>query len=70
MLSEISQRKTNIMWSHFYMESKKQSKKTIKIKTTYRYREQTNACQMAVELGVGMGEKGEGIKKYKLAVTK
>ena len=35
---------------------------------THRYREHFDTCQLRVCLG-GMGEKGEGIKKYKLVVT-
>ena len=38
-------------------------------KQTNRYREQIYGCQMGVELGEKY-EKGEGIKIYKLPVTK
>ena len=38
-----------------------------KQKRTQRYREHFGSCQL--EGGLRMGEKGEGIKKYKLVVT-
>ena len=47
------------------MEPEKQNKQT-KEKQSYRYREQTDGCQ----IGGRLGEKGEGIKKCKLVVTK
>ena len=37
-------------------------------KQTHRYREHFDSCQMGWRVG-GMGEKGEGIKKYKLVAT-
>ena len=37
-------------------------------KQTHRYREHFDGCQMKRGTG-GVGEKGEGIKKYKLVVT-
>ena len=46
MLSEISQRKTNTVWYHFYIESKKYNKCMNMIKkkkeAEHRSREQTN----------------------------
>ena len=43
MLSEISQRKTNSVGHHLYVESKKYNKpvNTTKMKQTHRYRKQT-----------------------------
>ena len=38
-------------------------------KQTHRCREKADGCQRGREMG-GLGEKGEEIKKYKLAVTK
>ena len=54
MLSEISQRKTDTVWYHLYVESKKYNKlvNIIKKKPTYRYREQTSGYQR----GEGSGE--------------
>ena len=46
------------------MAPKKQNKLT-KQKQTHRYKEQTNGCQLG-----HLVEEGEGIKKYKLSVTK
>lgn len=40
MLSEIRQRKTNTIRSHFYVESKKQH-----TKQTHGYKEQSDGCQ-------------------------
>ena len=47
MLSEISQRKTNTVRYHFYVESKKYNKlvNITKKKQTHRYREQTSGYQ-------------------------
>ena len=47
ILSEITQRKTNTVCFHLYMESKKQDKWTniAKQKETHRYREQTSSYQ-------------------------
>ena len=45
---------------------KKQNKQT-KQRQIHRYREQTDGCQTGG--GLGTWWKGEGIKKYKLAVT-
>ena len=46
-LSEISQRMTNTVCCHLYVESKKYNKlvNITKKKQTHRYREQTNGCQ-------------------------
>ena len=54
MLSEISQRKTNTVWYHLYVESKKYNKlvNIIKTKQTHRYREETRGYQW----GEGRGE--------------
>ena len=60
MLSEISQRKTNIVWYHLYLESKKYNK-LVNItdkKQTQRYREQTSSCQW----GEGRAEGQVGIQ--------
>ena len=61
MLSKISQRKTNTVWSHLYVESKKE-----KHKWAYRYREQIGGCQRHGVVGGRngwwggeMGEEGE-----------
>ena len=43
-------------------------KRKTKQRQTHRYREETEGCQKGV--GPGAGEKGEGIKNYKLVVTK
>ena len=47
MLSEISQRKTNTVWHHLYVESRKYNKpvNTTKKKQTRRSREQTSSYQ-------------------------
>ena len=47
MLSEVSQRKTNIVWCHLYVESKKivQMNLFTKQKQTHRYRKQTYGYQ-------------------------
>ena len=52
-----------------HVKSKEQNKQT-KQKLTRGYREQTDSCQMGGRGVRGLGEKGEGIKKYKLADTK
>ena len=41
-----------------------------KQKQTHRHKEQTEGGQPGEGWGWGLGEKGEGIKKYKLVVTK
>ena len=58
MLSEISQtRKTNAVWYHLYVESKKYNKivNITKKKQTQRYREQTSGYQW----GDGRGMEGQ-----------
>ena len=50
-----------------YMWNQKKNRQTTQ-KQTHRYKEQTVDCQVGG--GWRLGEKGEGIKKYKLAVTK
>ena len=59
ILSEISQTKTNTVWYHLYMESKKYNKlvNITKKRETHRYREQTNGCQCG---GGGGGNTGVG----------
>ena len=54
MLSEISQRKTNTVWYHLCVESKKYNKplNITKKKQTHRYREHTGGYQW----GEGRGE--------------
>ena len=49
------------------VESKKQNKQQAQQKQAHRYREHFNGCQ--VEGWLGMGEKGEGVRGYKLVVT-
>ena len=46
MLSEISQRKTNTVWFHLYMESKKQNKGTNIPKQKQSHREQAGSCRV------------------------
>ena len=48
MLSEVTQRKTNIVWYHLYVESKQYNKlvNITKKKQTPRYREQTSGYQL------------------------
>ena len=63
MLSEINQGKTNAVWPHLYVESKKNS--------INRYRKQIGG--LVVARGgqrVGGGQMGEGSKVYKLPVIK
>ena len=70
MLSEIkSDRETQIPSNFTYMWNRKNKRNEhTKQKQTHRYREQTEGCQVG---GIGeMGEKGKGIQKYKLVVTK
>ena len=58
MLSEISQRKTNTVWYHLYVESKKYNKQMniTKQKQIHRYREQTNGYQWEDGSGEGQGK--------------
>ena len=51
MLSEISQRKTNTMYFHSYVESKNQNK--TQQKQTHRHRKQ-DGCQRGVEWKMGI----------------
>ena len=61
-LSEISHRKKNTIGFHSYAESKEQNKQS-----RNRLIGSENIWQLSEKRGVrGMGEKGEGIKKYKL----
>ena len=55
MLSEVSQTKTNAVWYHLYVKSKKQNKlvNITQKKQTHRYREQTSGYQWEE----GMGER-------------
>ena len=63
MLSEVSQRKTNIVWYHLYVASKKYNKlvNNIKKKQTDKYREQTSGYQWREgkggTIGIGIGKK-------------
>lgn len=67
MLHEISQRKTNTVWFHLYVESKKQNKwQTNKQQQPEKPREQTRGHQRWGEWR--MAEIGEGIKRHKLPV--
>ena len=45
MLSEINQRKTNIVWCHLYVGSKNATNYITKKKHTHIYREQTSGYQ-------------------------
>ena len=56
----VSQRKTNIIWFHLLVESKKQHKQT-KQKQTHRYRGQTDGWQMGGGLG-GWVKKVTGLR--------
>ena len=69
-LSEISQKEkdTYHMISLLWILKNKIIEQT-KQKYTHRYREYTDGCQMRGG-SERMDEKGEGIKKYQLAVTK
>ena len=58
MISEISQRKTNTVWYHLYVESEKYRKLVnITKKQTRRYKEQTSGYQW----GEGREEGQEGV---------
>ena len=50
------------------MDLKNKINEQVEQKQIHRYREHFDGCQMGRGLG-GLGEKGEGIEKYKLAVT-
>ena len=68
VLSEVSQKKTNIIWEHLYVESKKKKKKTQmnlfpKQKESYTHRIQTYGYQR----GKGWGE--EYIRRMGLTYT-
>ena len=62
MLSEISQTKTNIMWSHLWVDSKKRKKE--KKTQAYRYREQTSDYQSLWVGDVQMDEDGRKEKPF------
>ena len=70
MLSEIkSDRETQIPSNFTYMWNRKNKRNEhTKQKQTHRCREQTDGCQRGGRWW--LSEKGEGIKNYKLAVTK
>lgn len=55
MLSEVRQTKTNIIWFHLYVKSKRQTKQQAR-----RYREQIGGGQ---RWGVGLGRKGRRCSK-------
>ena len=44
LVSEINQRKKNIILSHLYVESKRQKSNRTKGDHAYKYREQTGGC--------------------------
>ena len=59
MLNEISQRKTNTIWFHLYVESIKQNKQNkTEQKHIHRHRGQTDGCHR--DGGSGMSKIGEG----------
>ena len=45
ILSEVSQRKTNIIWHHLYVKSKKMIQMNLFMKQTHRHRKQTYGYQ-------------------------
>ena len=49
------------------MDLKNKINEQVEQKQIHRYREHFDGCQM--EWGLGDGQKGEGIQKYKLVVT-
>ena len=51
LVQQVSQRKTNTLWFHLYVESKEQNYWTNKIKTESDNREQTTICQVRRGLG-------------------
>ena len=65
MLSEISKRKTNTVWYHLYVESKKYNKlvNKTKKKQTHTYREQISGYQWGEGRGEGQyrGERKKGL---------
>ena len=69
MLREISQTKTNTIWFPYMWNLKNKINEQTKQKQMHRYKEQTDGSQVGRVLR-SLGEKDEGIKKYKLAVTK
>ena len=64
-----SVRKTNTMWFHLYVESKEQYKWTNKTEADLWTQSTDWWLPEGREFG-GLGEKGEGIEKYKWVVTK
>ena len=69
MISEKSMKKTNIVWYHLRVESKKQEKQN-KAKTGLVYREQIGRCQRK-RGGVGeKSEPGQKIQTYKIDVMR
>ena len=66
VLSEVYQTQRQMPYYFTYMYNINKQRKQIQ---THRYREQTDGCQMGRVLG-RMVEKGEGIKQYKLVITK
>ena len=70
MLNEISQRKTNTVWYHLYMESKTYNKlMNITKEQTHRYREQTSGYQQGKGKGKGEGQyRGRELRGTKYSV--
>ena len=58
VLSEVSQTKTNIIWEHLYVESKKKTKKP---KWTY-FQNRKRVIHTEYKLMVIKGERGERVK--------
>ena len=58
VLGEVSQRKTNTMWYHLYVESKKRHKRTY-LRNRKRYKEVEN--KLVVAGGKGLGKRWSGI---------
>ena len=61
LLHESKERKTNMVWSHSYTESKRKKNKT------HKYRKYIGGCQRQ---GVGIGEVRKGSQKVKPSVIK
>ena len=52
ILSEVSQRKTNIIWYHLYVKSEKEYKCIhLKNRNTHRHRKQTYDYQRGMDVG-------------------
>ena len=66
MLSEISQTKTNTVYFHLYVKSKKQNKTTNITKQIVRYREKISSCQRGVWGDRQNRQRGLRCKNYQL----